>query len=116
MQPGIEWLVDAIGCSPHRLRDRTTLQGLCERLIQELALHVVGEPQWHQFAEPGAGLTGMYLLSESHLTCHSYPESGMATFNLHCCQPRPRWAWEVILCDVLLAESVSVRELKRGEP
>jgi len=63
---------------------------------------------------PGAGLTGMYLLAESHLTCHTYPEHGVATFNLHCCRARPRWGWEAALRQALGATTVTVRELRRG--
>jgi S-adenosylmethionine decarboxylase len=56
----------------------------------------------------------MYLLTESHLACHTYPEHGVATFNLHCCRARPRWAWEAVLQQALGATRVSVRELRRG--
>jgi S-adenosylmethionine decarboxylase len=114
MQVGTEWLIDAAGCSPEALRDRDVLSALCERVLRELELRAVGEGRWHQFPAPGAGLTGMYLLTESHLTCHTYPESGVATFNLHCCRARPRWRWEAELTRALGASSVTVRELPRG--
>jgi S-adenosylmethionine decarboxylase len=110
---GIEWLIDAAGCSPDALRDPSALADLCQRVLAELDLLVVGSPVWHQFPEPG-GLTGLYLLTESHLTCHTYPEHGRATFNLHCCRQRPRWRWESALIEALGAQTVVIREVVRG--
>ena len=110
---GTEWLIDAGGCSAESLRDADALAALCERVLRELQLHLVAAPLWHRFPAPG-GLTGLYLLSESHLTCHTYPEHGRATFNLHCCRQRPRWRWEAALREALGATDVLVREVARG--
>jgi len=109
---GTEWLIDVEGCSPDALRDVRRLRGVCGRIIVELRLKVIGEPLWHQF--PGAGgLTGMYLLSESHLTCHTFPEYGTATFNLYCCSARPDWNWDAALTAELGAERVHMRRISR---
>jgi S-adenosylmethionine decarboxylase len=114
MQVGTEWLIDAAGCSPEALRDLATLRRLCERVLTELDLRVIGAGHWHLFPPPG-GLTGLYLLTESHLACHSYPEHGVVTLNLHCCRARPRWCWESALRDALGAKEVLVREVHRGQ-
>jgi S-adenosylmethionine decarboxylase len=111
---GIEWIVDADGCSPDRLRDLAVMREVCEAVIADLDLHVVGQPVWHQFDGPG-GVTGLYLLTESHLALHTYPETGMATFNLYCCRARPRWDWESRLGTMIEAASVSIRSVVRGE-
>ena len=113
MNGGAEWMVDAEGCSPELLRDLQALRALCERIITDLDLHVVGEAQWHQFPPP-SGVTGLFLLTESHLTCHTYPESGIATFNLYCCNTRPTWPWQLHLRDLLGARNVRVRFARRG--
>ncbi|HXU08569.1 MAG TPA: S-adenosylmethionine decarboxylase [Blastocatellia bacterium] len=114
MNVGTEWLVDAEGCSAEALRDIETLRCVCDRVIRDLALQVVGEPQWHKFPQPG-GATGLYLLTESHLACHTYPETGIATFNLYCCKTRPEWRWEEQLTELLGATEVRVRFAYRGE-
>ena len=110
---GTEWMVDAEGCRVEALRDRALLTALLERVIQRLELHVVGEPRWHVFGGPG-GVTGMYLLSESHLCCHTYPEHESATFNLYCCRPRAAFPWADELARALGAKRVSVRAFERG--
>ncbi|HEU4390955.1 MAG TPA: S-adenosylmethionine decarboxylase [Blastocatellia bacterium] len=114
MNEGTEWFVDAEGCSPARLRDIQLLRDVCNEIIADLKLIVIGEPQWHQFPPPG-GVTGLYLLSESHLACHTYPEDGIATFNLYCCRPRPKWDWSDRLWEALDATNVRVRFALRGE-
>ena len=112
MRGGSEWIIDAEGCDADKLSQLESLRAICHRIVTELELHVVGEPQWHQFPEP-SGVTGMYLLSESHLTCHSFPESGFVTFNLFCCRPKPAWDWERMLRLLLGAQSVLVRHVER---
>ena len=109
---GTEWLVDATGCRTAALCDVRLLRGVCERVIAELNLQVVGEMLWHQFPRPG-GVTGLALLSESHLACHTYPEYGVATFNLYCCRARPEWPWEKRLSEMLGARGVKVQALER---
>jgi len=113
MLSGTEWLVDAYGCDADTLRDGSRLRAVCEQLIAERDLHVVGEPQWHQFPWP-AGWTGLYLLSESHLACHTFPEADLASFSLFCCRPRADWPWDERLRDLLGATSVRVRREARG--
>jgi S-adenosylmethionine decarboxylase len=112
MKQGKEWLVEARGCREGSLRDLRTLEDVCRRVIADLDLLVVGAPLWHCFPSPG-GITGMYLLRESHLTCHTFPEYQGATFNLYCCRPRPEWTWEASLSDLLGAQQVQVRDVAR---
>jgi S-adenosylmethionine decarboxylase len=111
---GIEWIVDATGCSPELLGDVETIRRICERIIHDLDLRVVGEGMWRKFPRPG-GVTGLFLLTESHLACHTYPELGVATFNLYCCKHRPDWPWETQLTDALHASAVTLRVAIRGE-
>ena len=113
MTTGTEWLVDAEGCRPELLRNLDALRRLCARIIADLELHVVGEPVWHPFPWPG-GVTGLYLLTESHLACHTYPELELATFNLYCCRSRPPWPWADRLRQSLGAAQVTVRSVVRG--
>jgi S-adenosylmethionine decarboxylase len=113
MSVGTEWLVDAEGCSADPLREIESIRRVCEEVVRDLDLRVVGEPMWHQFPEPG-GVTGLYLLTESHLACHTFPEMGMATFNLYCCSPRPVFEWEDRLRVLLSASRVTIRTAARG--
>ena len=113
MPESFEWLIDAHRCDPQALADLSKMQSVCDRAVRELGLHVVGEPRWHQFPPPG-GVTGLYLLSESHLSCHTFPEHGLATFNLYCCRLLDQWPWEQRLADMIAARQVVARAVVRG--
>jgi S-adenosylmethionine decarboxylase len=110
---GCEYVVDASGCAAPRLTSLDALQALVDRIVRDLRLKPVGEPQWHVFPEPG-GITGLVLLSESHLALHTFPETGFATFNLYHCRAQPAWPWERALAETLGASDVRVRTVERG--
>ncbi len=109
---GSEWVVEAFGCDPARLRDLEAMQALFASAVRELSLHPVADGVWHRF--PGAGgVTGLLPLAESHLTVHTFPEHGSCCLNLFCCTPRARWNWEEQLATQLGATEVLVRVLDR---
>ena len=112
MTLGTEWLIDASGCDAAALADLDRLRAVFDRVIRDLDLNVLGEIAWHQFDHPG-GISGLALLSESHLSCHTYPEFRAATFNLYCCRERAPWSWETSLKEMLGAKQVTVRVLER---
>ena len=113
MEPGCEWIVDAYGCDPSRLRSLDGLQALFAQIVEELGLRPVAPPTWHQFPDAG-GVTGLVVLSESHLACHTFPERGFAALNLYCCRPRASWPWAERLTEALGATDVRVTTQSRG--
>lgn len=110
---GQEWLVDARGCPPERLRDPKALAALFETLVVELKLSVVGTPQWHVFPGPG-GITGLAMLSESHLAIHTFPEHGVATLSIYSCRDRAMPPLAALVGRALQSNDVGVHEVKRG--
>jgi S-adenosylmethionine decarboxylase len=110
---GTEWLIDAYGCEPEGLRSQEVLAALFERIVRELGLRPAGEPLWRVFPGPG-GVTGVLLLTESHIACHTFPERGFASFNLYCCRPHGEWPWSQRLAESLGARRVEVRSVIRG--
>jgi S-adenosylmethionine decarboxylase len=77
-------------------------------------LHVISTAV-HVF--PGAGgVTALYLLSESHLAVHTFPETSAATLNAYCCRARTPAPWRALLGELLGARDVTVTEHQRGSP
>ncbi len=109
---GLEWIVEAHGCDPAALADARRLEHLFESLVQALDLHLLGKSNWHQFPGTG-GITGVTLLTESHLACHTFPEYGSLCLNIFCCKPRPATDLDSLLKRELGAASVSVRVVER---
>ncbi len=110
---GIEWVVDAFGCSPEALRSPESLSVLFERIVAEQGLNPLSPATVHVFPPPG-GVTAVLLLSESHLTCHTCPEYGYAALNLYSCRPRPPVDFPARLAEALGAAHVEVRSFARG--
>ena len=114
---GCEWVVDAHGCEPAALASLEKLGRLFASLQTGLGLHPVRETVWHQVpagmqGSPG-GITGLSLLAESHLTCHTFPEHGSLCLNLFCCRYRPDWDFDTYLKAEFGAARVGVRRLER---
>lgn len=105
-------MVDAYGCLPSTLTDLNRVEALLRTMVADLALTPMAEPLTHQFPDP-AGITGMVLLGESHLTIHTFPEHGSLCLNLFCCRPHGRWEFERGLAEMFGATSVQVRKVER---
>jgi S-adenosylmethionine decarboxylase len=109
---GIEWVIDATGCDAESLRDASTLERLFEAVIAAGRLTAAGPAVWHRFPHTG-GLTGLQILTESHLTCHTFPENGSLCLNVFCCVPREEWHPDRLVAAILRAQHVHVRRLDR---
>lgn len=84
---------------------------IMERVIHVLRLNEVARA-FYQF-EP-IGVTGVLVLSESHFSAHTYPESSKVYLDLFCCSTdfKPDKAAEVIQ-DEFEAESFNWSYVKR---
>ena len=73
------------GCTAEKLND---LHGI-ERIMVNAALEAgaeVREVAFHKFAPQG--ISGVVIISESHLTIHSFPEHGYASIDVYTCGDR----------------------------
>ena len=110
---GTEWLIEAFDADEKALCAVEILREVFACVIADLSLKTVGEANWHKFDGAG-GVTGLVMLTESHLACHTYPEYRTATFNLYCCRTRPEWNWEANLKEMLGAGEVKIKKIERG--
>lgn len=109
---GVEWLLETYECPERTLCDQEVLSDLFRTIVAGMGLKPVGESVWHRF--PGAGgMTGFWLLQESHLAIHTFPEFRSACLNVFCCTERPPLDWESVLGGILKAQEVRVREYLR---
>jgi len=109
---GLEWIVEAHGCDSAALADARRLEELFDTLIRALDLHSLGKSNWHKFPGTG-GITGVTLLTESHLACHTFPEYGSLCLNIFCCRPRPAMDFDALLKKEFGALRVVVRQVER---
>lgn len=111
-------VIEVRGVASAALAEGERLRALGESIVARLGLTVVGSPQWHAFpAREGAfgGHTGLWLLSESHLALHSFPERGALTLDLHSCRRVAALPWNELLTAALGPCAVRVRVVDRDE-
>ncbi|MFJ7974646.1 adenosylmethionine decarboxylase [Peribacillus sp. JNUCC 23] len=99
------------GCDFEKLNDMDYI----ERVFVDAALKSgaeVREVAFHKFAPQG--VSGVVIISESHLTIHSFPEHGYASIDVYTCGDlNPNVAANYI-ADALNAETRENMELPRG--
>ena len=69
---------------PEFLNKIETIKPLLDVIVRECDLHVVAEAG-HQFTPFGA--TYVYVLEESHMSIHTYPEKASVYMDIFCCNP-----------------------------
>ena len=70
-------------CPADLLTSAATLEALCATAVNTAGLRPV-QRLFHSFA-PGAGVTGVVLLAESHLALHTWPELASVTLDIYVC-------------------------------
>lgn len=81
--------------------------------LEGAGAHVV-EAVSHSF--PGAGLTSVFILSESHAVLHTWPETGTVNVDIFSCSPRLK-SLEVVdeLKRLLGAGRVTIQAISRAD-
>jgi S-adenosylmethionine decarboxylase proenzyme len=88
---GLHITADLSGCATAitLMRDPAALRTAALGAVAAVGLSAVGD-LFHQFARAqadaeAAGVTGVVLLAESHLTVHTWPELASATLDVYVC-------------------------------
>ena len=109
---GQHYLVDFRGCDPETLRFVGPTREIFLRAARESKATLVGE-DFHQF-EP-EGVSGVILIAESHLSVHTWPESGFAAVDIFTCGEEMDADVAIgVLKAAFRAEEVVVRVHTRG--
>jgi S-adenosylmethionine decarboxylase len=110
---GSHYLLDVTGCDAAILDSVSDVSKLLETAAQLAGATVIGT-QHHKFSPQGVSV--VCLLSESHISIHTWPEHGAATIDIYTCGEncRPRVACEYIL-EKLKPTNSSLSSVARGE-
>jgi S-adenosylmethionine decarboxylase len=107
---GSHLIVDLFGA--RRLDDLKHIERTLKRCV-EVAGATLLHIHLHHFT-PNGGVSGVAVLSESHISIHSWPESNYAALDVFMCgDAKPHLAIEV-LREAFGASDVVVKEYKRG--
>ncbi len=109
---GSHILADLYGVDAVVLRDSAALDALLRRAAQAAGARVLGS-HFHSFGITD-GVTGVVLLAESHLSIHTWPESGLAAADIFMCgSADPERALRTLIGE-LMPSHQHVKTLSRG--
>lgn len=101
------------GCDPEVLNDIENVQRIMVNAALESGAEV-REVTFHKFTPHG--VSGVVIISESHLTIHSFPEHGYASVDVYTCGDRidPQAACDFITRELGCHRRESI-QIERGE-
>ena len=109
---GTHIVCDLSGCDPATLGDVASVEALMIRAAKEANATIV-ETAFHRF-QP-LGVSGVVVIKESHLSIHTWPETGYAAMDFYTCgEHTDPWAACEYAARALGAKSMLTTEVKRG--
>ncbi len=113
MAIGFHIIAEFKGCSAKQLEKIEAVEPVLEKAVKESGLTKL-HSKYHQFKP--FGVTGFVLLSESHISVHTWPEKGFIAVDVFTCGPPPKARKALkILEEGFKPESVAKKELERDE-
>jgi S-adenosylmethionine decarboxylase len=110
---GTHHLAEFYGVDARTLRDESRLMATLGAALDASGFHVL-QSSSYRFSAGGCGVTGFFLLSESHLAFHSYPEYEYLALDLFSCgSAQPERALGD-LAAALRPRSVEITKHQRG--
>jgi S-adenosylmethionine decarboxylase len=79
---GVHIVADFYGCDPEVLKSADRMAEVFERAVKHANLTKLSS-YYHQFEPFGA--TGVVVISESHLSFHTWPEHGYVAIDVYTC-------------------------------
>ena len=84
--------LDFYGCDKKKLSDKKFVHKILSEMPDNLGMNKFSEPQVTEVPSQGqnsfdrGGITGFVILVESHMTIHTFPEDGYASFDIFSCK------------------------------
>lgn len=110
--PGRHVLADFRGVAADLLRDAKGLEAQLVAAARAAGANVLSA-HFHHFGE-GAGVTGVVMLSESHISIHSWPEHCFAALDIFMCGAAQPELALASLQAALAPETLRVTTVERG--
>ena len=109
---GHHYIVEASGCDPKMIGSVEKVQQILERAAEIAGAHV-WSISFNKF--PPMGVSGVVVISESHISTHTWPEMGYAALDIYTCGAKVRPDKAVVYAvEAFGAETSHITEITRG--
>ncbi|MBC3228674.1 adenosylmethionine decarboxylase [Serratia fonticola] len=95
------------------LKDASILDNFFREALKKSGFSIIGNII-HKFTSEGEGITGVYLLSGSHLAFHTYPESNYISIDVYTCGRADTTIYHAIEEFFSASKSILMRTIDRG--
>jgi S-adenosylmethionine decarboxylase len=115
---GQQAIADLYGINPSLLRDRDAIMATFWKALKQANFSIIRRVS-HKFTGGGEGVTGIFLLAESHAAFHTYPELGYIAVDVFSCgrsEPARVLAAVVETLRPLSIDRMTVRRGKAANP
>ncbi len=109
---GLHIVAELYGCNPELISKLENVKNILDKIVKESELTVI-DSKHHQFKP--YGVTCLYLLAESHLFVHTWPEYKYVAVDIFTCgdEKKAKYAYELIIKE-FKPNKVKKIEIKRG--
>ena len=107
--PGVHLIMDVV--AQHNLNDREAIRNWVNTVADRTRMVVLSETTLRLVSadyDSGPGVSCNVTIAESHITVHTWPESGRMSFDMYSCRP-----FDVLEVKGLLMESFGVTKVLR---
>lgn len=98
------------GVSFAKLDDLLAIKGAIDEAVGEMGVNVLHKFS-HQFAPQG--VTVLYALAESHISCHTFPEKGSVALDCYTCGTADPKVGMQVLINFFEPTEISIQEFSR---
>lgn len=111
---GLHLLVELQNCSADLLDSTSFIEDIMVDAAKKSGATVLSS-SFHKFSPQG--VSGVVVISESHLTIHTWPELKYAALDVFTCGTHvDPWIATLYIEEKLLATDVKITDIKRGIP
>jgi S-adenosylmethionine decarboxylase len=82
-------MMDCYGCNPAKLDDLNVVFRFLNELPDKMGMHKITAPYAFHYDNPetgDAGITGVVIIAESHISIHTFPKKGYMTMDAYSCK------------------------------
>lgn len=108
--PGLHLLIDFWNAK--NLTDQSVIEQTLRKAAEACGATVLNI-MLHSFGE-NAGITGVAILAESHISIHTWPETGYAAIDIFMCGTCDPYKAIPVLKEAFLPEKEKINAFKRG--
>ncbi len=113
VQPGgVHLIIDYFGVDPSKLNNCEEIKQLFKYASIKANATPLGD-FFHPFGE-GYGITGILALSESHMSIHTWPETGYCAVDIFMCGDSRPYVSMAVLNEYFNASSITIKQIARG--